>query len=73
MYCGIVLGADKTTVSVATGNVKYHPLYLSIGNVHNTAWRAHQNAIVPIGFLAIPKSMSIHLLECITLHKLLGD
>ena len=28
---------------------------------------------MPIGFLAIPKSTSIHLLECITLHKLLGD
>ena len=73
MYCAIILGADKTTVSVATGNVEYHPLYLSIGNVHNTARRAHRNAVVPIGFLAIPKSTSIHLLECITLHKLLGD
>ena len=73
MYCAIILGADKTIVLVATGNVEYHPLYLSIGNVHNTAWCAHRNAIVPIGFLAIPKNMSIHLLECITLHKLLGD
>ncbi len=27
MYVGIILGADKTTVSVATGHVKYHPLY----------------------------------------------
>ena len=41
MYCTIILGADKTTVSVATGNVEYHPLYLSIGNVHNTTQRAH--------------------------------
>ncbi|KAF8876420.1 hypothetical protein BD779DRAFT_1613320 [Infundibulicybe gibba] len=55
MYCPIILGADKTTVSVATGHVEYHPLYLSIGNVHNTVRRAHRNAVVPIGFLAIPK------------------
>ncbi|KAK0435379.1 hypothetical protein EV421DRAFT_2011156 [Armillaria borealis] len=40
MYVAIILGSDKTTVSVATGNVEYHPLYISI---------------VPIGFLAIPK------------------
>ena len=41
-----------------TGNVEYHPIYLSIGNVHNSIRRAHRNAVVPIGFLAIPKSMS---------------
>ncbi|KZP25615.1 hypothetical protein FIBSPDRAFT_733491 [Athelia psychrophila] len=56
MLCPIVLGADKTTVSVATGHVEYHPLYLSIGNVHNSVRRAHRNAVVPIGFLAIPKA-----------------
>ncbi|KAH6893862.1 hypothetical protein BKA70DRAFT_1376094 [Coprinopsis sp. MPI-PUGE-AT-0042] len=54
-YVPIILGADKTTVSVATGDVEYHPLYLSIGNVHNTVRRAHCNAVVPIAFLAIPK------------------
>ncbi|KAF5378335.1 hypothetical protein D9615_008783 [Tricholomella constricta] len=56
MYCPIILGSDKTTVSVATGHVEYHPLYLSIGGVYNTVRRAHRNAVVPIGFLAIPKS-----------------
>ncbi|KAF5331240.1 hypothetical protein D9611_013145 [Ephemerocybe angulata] len=55
MLCPIILGSDKTTVSAATGHVEYHPLYLSIGNVHNTIRRAHRNAVVPIGFLAIPK------------------
>lgn len=55
MYCPIILGSDKTTVSVATGNVEYHPLYLSIGNVHNSVRRAHRNAVLPIAFLAIPK------------------
>ncbi|KAK7457887.1 hypothetical protein VKT23_010231 [Stygiomarasmius scandens] len=56
MLVPIILGSDKTTVSVATGNVEYYPLYLSIGNVFNTVRRAHRNAVVPIGFLAIPKS-----------------
>jgi Plavaka transposase len=57
MYCPIILGSDKTTVSVATGHVEYHPVYLSIGNPHNTVRRAHRNAVVPIAFLAIPKSV----------------
>ncbi|KAG1896024.1 uncharacterized protein F5891DRAFT_1130403 [Suillus fuscotomentosus] len=56
MYVGIILGSDKTTVSVATGHVEYHPLYLSIGNPHNCVRRAHHNAVTPIGFLAIPKA-----------------
>ncbi|KAG8219267.1 hypothetical protein J3R82DRAFT_108 [Butyriboletus roseoflavus] len=29
----IILGSDKTTMSVATGNNEYYPLYMSIGNV----------------------------------------
>ncbi|KAJ3760657.1 hypothetical protein EV360DRAFT_39300 [Lentinula raphanica] len=56
MLVPIILGADKTTVSVATGHVEYHPLYLSIGNITNAARRAHRNAVIPIGFLAIPKA-----------------
>ncbi|EAU93525.2 hypothetical protein CC1G_02755 [Coprinopsis cinerea okayama7 len=56
MYVPLILGSDKTTVSVATGNIEYHPLYLSIGNIHNSVRRAHRHAVVPIAFLAIPKS-----------------
>ncbi|KAJ7138682.1 hypothetical protein C8R43DRAFT_1089287 [Mycena crocata] len=56
MHVSVILGSDKTTVSVATGNIEYHPLYLSIGNVRNNVRRAHRNAVVPIGFLAIPKT-----------------
>ncbi|KIJ06327.1 hypothetical protein PAXINDRAFT_43143, partial [Paxillus involutus ATCC 200175] len=56
MYCGIILGSDKTTVSVAMGQVEYHLLYLSIGNPHNAVWCAHRNAVTPIAFLAIPKA-----------------
>lgn len=56
MFVPIILGSDKTTVSVATGKNEYYPLYVSIGNVHNNVRRAHHNALVLIGFLAIPKS-----------------
>ena len=55
MLCPIILGSDKTTVTVATGHVEYHPLYLSIGNPHNAVRHAHWNAVIPITFLAIPK------------------
>jgi len=56
MLAPLVLGSDKTTVSVATGQNEYYPLYLSIGNVCNNVRRAHRNAVVVLGFLAIPKS-----------------
>ena len=56
MLIPIILGSDKTTVSVATGQNEYWPVYLSIGNVHNNVRRAHRNAVVLIAFLNIPKS-----------------
>ncbi|KAG1831429.1 hypothetical protein DFJ58DRAFT_719578 [Suillus subalutaceus] len=55
----IILGSDKTTVSVGTGNNEYYPLYASIGNVRNNVRRAHRDALVIIGFLAIPKIFRI--------------
>lgn len=56
MFVPVILGSDKTTVSVATGNVEYWPLYLTTGNVHNSARRSHGSAVGLLGFLAIPKS-----------------
>ncbi|KAI0260473.1 hypothetical protein BGY98DRAFT_1118592, partial [Russula aff. rugulosa BPL654] len=58
MFVPIILGSDKTVVSVATGNNEFWPLYMSIGNVHNKVRRAHGNAVVLIGFLCIPKILS---------------
>jgi hypothetical protein len=49
------LGSDKTTVSVGTGNNEYWPVYLSIGNIHNSLRQAHRNGVVVLAFLAIPK------------------
>ncbi|KAI6021265.1 hypothetical protein EDC04DRAFT_2869822 [Pisolithus marmoratus] len=51
----IILGSDKTAVSVVTGQTDYYLLYLSIGNVHNTTCHAHHDAVVLIAFLAMPK------------------
>jgi hypothetical protein len=58
MFVPTIAGSDGTVVSVATGQNEYHPLYLSIGNVHNQVRRAQRGALVLIGFLAIPKSGS---------------
>ncbi|KAJ8453442.1 hypothetical protein ONZ51_g13594 [Trametes cubensis] len=55
-FCPIILGSDKTTVSVATGQNEYYPLYLSNGLVHNSAWRAQRNAVSLVAFLSIPKT-----------------
>ena len=57
-YCPLIFGSDKTTVSVATGQNDFYPLYMSNGLVHNTVRRGHRGAVTLIGFLAIPKSAS---------------
>ncbi|KAH9027343.1 hypothetical protein EDB85DRAFT_2172406 [Lactarius pseudohatsudake] len=56
MFVPIIAGSDKTTVSVATGHQEYHPVYVSLGNIVNTARRGHGNGVVPIAFLPIPKT-----------------
>jgi len=61
MFVPIILGSDKTTVSVATGKNEYYPLYISNGCVRNGARCAHHNAISLVSFLAIPKGELISL------------
>ncbi|KDQ16870.1 hypothetical protein BOTBODRAFT_106211, partial [Botryobasidium botryosum FD-172 SS1] len=56
----IILGSDKTTVSVATGQNNFYPLYLSFGNAHNELRRLHCGTLLPIAFLAMPKSAREH-------------
>ncbi|KAI0081502.1 hypothetical protein K474DRAFT_1682054 [Panus rudis PR-1116 ss-1] len=60
MFVPIILGSDKTTVSVATGQNEYYPLYMSLGNLSNSTRRAHCESVIPIGFLAIPKGERKH-------------
>jgi hypothetical protein len=57
MFVPIILGSDKTTVSVATGQHDYHPIYISNGNVHNNVRRAHKGAVSLLGFLPVPKGL----------------
>ncbi|KAI0310520.1 hypothetical protein OF83DRAFT_1178460, partial [Amylostereum chailletii] len=59
MLVSAILGADKTTVSVATGDQEYWPVYASPGNIHNEVRRGHQEGIMPIAFLAIPKGSNV--------------
>lgn len=67
IFIPIILGSNKTTVSVATGQYEYHPIYLSIGNVHNHIWQAHKDALVLIGFLPIPKGRFSIIIEVLIL------
>ena len=57
MFVPIILGSDKTTVSVATGNTEYYPLYISNGNIHNSMRRGHPDGVSLLGFLSIPKGI----------------
>ena len=68
MMVPLILGSDKTLASNATGLNEFHPLYISPGNVKNSIRRAHCDALIPIGFLAIPKSRSLLLTSspCLT-------
>lgn len=63
MFVPVILGSDKTTVSVATGHTEYYPLYASLGNVHNNVQCAHRDAVALVGFLSIPKSMYVVVLS----------
>ena len=56
------LSSLAVTRSVATGQNEYYPLYGSIGNVHNTVHRAHQDVLGLVGLLSIPKSKFLSLL-----------
>ncbi|KIK80884.1 hypothetical protein PAXRUDRAFT_157424, partial [Paxillus rubicundulus Ve08.2h10] len=56
MFVPIILGSDKMTVSVATGQNDLYPLYMSINNVHNSVRCTHWNALMLVGFFAMPKS-----------------
>ncbi|KAG6809100.1 hypothetical protein H0H92_001623 [Tricholoma furcatifolium] len=59
-FCPVILGSDKTTVSVGTGHTEYYPLYISNGLIHNNVRRAHRNGVTLLAFLAIPKTDREH-------------
>jgi hypothetical protein len=67
MFAPVILGSDKMTVSVATGQNDFYPLYTSLGNVHNCVRRAHRNAVSLIAFLSVPKSKSVSTSESVFL------
>lgn len=59
MFVPVCAGSDKTTTTVGTGQQEYHPVYQSPGNLSNIARRSRGNALLPVAFLPIPKSMFI--------------
>ncbi|KAG1813070.1 hypothetical protein DFJ58DRAFT_850696, partial [Suillus subalutaceus] len=46
-FVPVMLGSDKTTVSVATGAHDYYPLYVSIRNVHNNIRSTKEHTSCP--------------------------
>ncbi|KAM5535294.1 hypothetical protein V8D89_010979 [Ganoderma adspersum] len=56
MFVPFGFGSDKMTVSVATGQNDYYPLYMFVGNLDNSVRRAHRDSVLPLAFLAIPKA-----------------
>jgi Plavaka transposase len=57
MLVSVIVGSDKTTVSVAMGHQEYHPVYISPGIISNTAHCGHGNGVILVAFLPIPKGM----------------
>ena len=55
MFVPIYLSSDKTTVSVTTGQNDFHPVYISVGNIHNGIRRAGGGGFVLLAFLPIPR------------------
>lgn len=55
MFVPIYVSSDKTTVSVATGQNDFHPVYISVGNIHNGIRRADVGGFVLLAFLPIPR------------------
>ncbi|KIL57451.1 hypothetical protein M378DRAFT_188432 [Amanita muscaria Koide BX008] len=60
MLVPIIVGSDKTTVSVATGHQEFHPVYIGAGNITNTMRRLHLIGIEPVALLPIPKTSWKH-------------
>jgi len=50
MFVLVILGSNKTTVSVTTGHTKYWPLYALIGNIHNSSRQAYGLGLVLVVF-----------------------
>ncbi|KAK0237593.1 hypothetical protein EDD85DRAFT_921282 [Armillaria nabsnona] len=59
-FCPVIAGSDKTTVSVATGQNEYYPVYASNGLIHNNVRRAHRDGVSLLAFLSIPKTDREH-------------
>ena len=57
VFVPVILGSDKTTMSIGTENNAYYPLYLSIRNMRNHIRHAHRDTLILVGFLTISKSM----------------
>ncbi|KXN81491.1 hypothetical protein AN958_04537 [Leucoagaricus sp. SymC.cos] len=60
MFAPVVLGSNKTTVSVTTEQNDFYPLYTSLGNLQSHMRRAHIGSVSVVAFLAVPKTDKVH-------------
>ena len=47
-----------------TGHQEYNPVYISPGNIYNTARRGHGIGVLPVAFLPIPKGNDYITCKC---------
>jgi Plavaka transposase len=59
MFLPLIMGSDKTTVSVATGNQEFHPFYGSPGMISSIAHHGHGSGVLLHAMLLIPKGLLV--------------
>jgi hypothetical protein len=64
MVVPIVLSSDATVASNATGHTAFHPVYISVGNLHNHARRSYKRGVALLGYLPMPVGAMSHHLAC---------
>ena len=58
MFLPLIMGSDKTTIAIVTGNQEFHPFYGSPGVISNITHRSHGSRVLPYAMLPIPKGLS---------------
>jgi hypothetical protein len=64
MFLPLIMGSDKTTVSVATGNQEFHPFYGSPSVISNIARHGHGSRVLPYAMLLISKGLIVYSISC---------
>ncbi|KAK0432234.1 hypothetical protein EV421DRAFT_2024116 [Armillaria borealis] len=55
-FVPVIAGSDKMTISMATGQNEYYPVYITNGIIHNNIWHVHRDGVSLLAFLSISKN-----------------